>query len=427
MSGLQPRLAALDLLGIILNQRRTLDEALTLSHRFVPLKGPDRGLARAIVSAVLRQAGRIDAALEPFLNRPLETASPDIQALLRIGAAQAWVMDMPDHAVVSTTVAAAKQLPGARRAAGFINAVLRKVVAHKDGFDTLPATQIWPVWLRTIFVQNLGAPAANRLAELQIAPPDIHLTPKSGSADKLAQQVGGTVLAGQSVQVPSGAVDTYPGFAEGDWWVQDVAAALPARVLHARPGETVLDLCAAPGGKTLQLAASGAQLIAVDRSRKRLERVHENLARTQLAGHVDVRLGDVENLSLTGPADKILLDAPCSALGTLRRHPEGAWIKKPADIARFPDIQTRLLRAALGHLKPGGQLVYCVCTPLPAEGTEVVRAVLAEDPHLRRLPIEPGEVQGFEGACTRSGDVLTLPGAGFAHDAFFIARLTKTA
>lgn len=425
MSGVRPRRAAVDLLLIILGQRRTLDEALSLCEPFNKLEGPDRGLARAIVSAVLRQMGRIDAALEPFLSRPFETASPDVQALLRIGAAQSWVLEMPDHAVVSATVAAAKQMQSARRASGFVNAVLRKVVADRTGFDAVPIAHIWPAWLRTQFSQSLGAPNADRLAALQSEKPHLHLTPKTLSADQLAERVGGTVLAGQSVDIAAGAVESLPGFKDGGWWIQDVAAAVPARLLGVTTGDTVLDLCAAPGGKTLQLAAMGADVTAIDRSFKRLQRLHENLARTQLAKHVDVQVGDVEKLLNQVPVDKILLDAPCSALGTLRRHPEGAWIKQPGDIARFPDIQKRLLNAALHHLKPGGVLVYCVCSPLPTEGVEVVDAVLSDRRDVQRLPVRRDEVSGFETAITGMGDVLTLPGGAFAHDAFYIARLKR--
>jgi 16S rRNA (cytosine967-C5)-methyltransferase len=202
--------------------------------------------------------------------------------------------------------------------------------------------------------------------------------------------------------------------------VQDQAAALPARLLGAAPGERALDLCAAPGGKTLQLAAMGADVTALDRSAPRLERLAENLERTGLSAEVVV--ADGETWTAGAPFPKILVDAPCSALGTLRRHPEGAWIKSEADIARFPGVQARLLAAALGQLAPGGTLVYCVCSPLAAEGRDIVSAALAAGLAIRR-PVTPAECAGFEDCVTPDGDVLTLPGPSRDCDAFYIARL----
>ncbi len=424
MSGAHARLAAAQLLMTVMEERRTLDEALASTDSFERLSGPDRGFARAMASAALRYLGRIDAGLAPFLDRPLDTAPPPSRALLRVGAAQAWVLETPDHAVVGETVAAAKLWPRAQRATGFLNAVLRKVVADASTFEAAEPEAVWPTWLRTPIAQSLGAEACRTLALAQVEPPETYLTPKDGNAEALATKTDGTVVGDYSVSVSTSSIERLPGFEEGEWWVQDVAATLPARLLAPVEGETILDICAAPGGKTLQLAAAGASVTAIDRSKPRLKRLKQNLWRTGFKGKVDVIQADATEWQPEAPADKILLDAPCSALGTLRRHPEGAWIKSAEDVARFPGIQERLLRATERMLKPGGTLIYCVCSPLPHEGREIVDRVIAET-SFSRVAIEPQDVPGFESAITDLGDLVTLPNGVFGHDAFYISRLRR--
>lgn len=424
MSGAHSRLAAAQLLMTVMEERRTLDEALSSTEAYEALNGSDRGFARAMASAALRFLGRIDAGLAPFLDRPLETAPPPSRALLRIGAAQAWILETPDHAVVGETVSAAKLWPRAQRATGFLNAVLRKVVADRSSFDAADPEAVWPAWLRTAITQSLGAEACRQLALAQTEQPETYLTPKNGDAAALAEQVSGAVIGAYSVRVETTKIEALPGFEDGDWWVQDIAATLPARLLEAKAGEHVLDICAAPGGKTLQLAATGASVTAIDRSKPRLKRLKQNLWRTGFKGNVNVVQADATEWAPAQPVDKILLDAPCSALGTLRRHPEGAWIKSAEDVARFSDIQDRLLRAAIKMLKPGGELIYCVCSPLPHEGREIVDKILG-DAGAARVPIVAEDVPGFEAAITDLGDLVTLPNGVFGHDAFYIARLKR--
>lgn len=420
MSAADLRRAAAELLHITLDRRHTLDEAMTLSETFDALDGPDRGFARAIASTALRRLGQIDAELAPLLSRPLEAATPAIRALLRVGVTQLWLLGTPSHAAVGETVEAAKAWPQARSGGAFLNAVLRRAADDKPDFDNLPPTLIWPDELAQRFQDSLGQERATAFARVQLQEPELDLTPKS-DADAVAEMTGGTVMPGGSVRLSSGIVETLPGFETGDWWVQDLAAALPARILAAKAGEHVLDLCAAPGGKTLQLAATGAHVTAVDRSKNRLKRLEENLERTKL--HAKIISANAETWRPDAPVDKILLDAPCSALGTLRRHPEGAWIKRAEDIERFPDIQIRLLTAALDMLGPEGELVYCVCTPLRAEGLDVIESVLQQGGCARK-PISAGEVPGFDNCITPAGDVITVP-TETAHDAFFISRLIK--
>lgn len=421
MSGAESRLAAAELLHLTLDKRRTLDEAMELSETFGELEGSDRGFARAIASSALRHLGWIDETVQPFLSRPLSATGVEIRALIRAGAAQVWFLDVAPHAAVNATVDAARLTKGARSGGSFLNAALRRVSEAAPPGETLAAENIWPAWLRARLTDSLGTDGARALANAQRAEPALHLTAARGPA-ALAALIGGPLLASGSVEAPGGSVEELPGFAEGQWWVQDQAAALPARLLAAKPGERVLDLCAAPGGKTLQLAATGAAVTALDRSAPRLERLHENLARTGLTAEVIV--ADGETWAPDAPFDKILLDAPCSALGTLRRHPEGAWIKTDADVARFPAVQARLLAAATRLLAPGGTLVYCVCSPIAAEGRDVVKAALTSG-DLVRLPVSPAECPGFEECVTPDGDVLTLPGPSRDCDAFYIARLAK--
>ncbi len=424
-SGHQSRLAAGALIARVLGERRTLDEALASTPSFEALEGPDRGFARAIASAVFRQLGRIEAGLDPLLDRSPGMVDLPVRALLLAGAAQLWDLNTPAHAAVGATVTAAKAGPETGRAAGFLNAVLRRAAGERSAFDAAPARATWPAWLQADLTASLGTDAADALAAAQLAEPALHLTLREAGAAALFP--GATPLPGGGVIAGTHAVEDLPGYAEGAWWVQDSAAALPVRLLAPGPGDRIADLCAAPGGKTLQLAAAGADVVALDRSRPRLARLHENLARTGLAGRVDVIAARVEDWQPEAPFRKIVLDAPCSALGTLRRHPEGAWIKAPSDLARFPALQEGLLRAAIGQLAPGGVLVYCVCTPRHAEGEGVVEAVLADAP-ATRLAVTIAEIPGFETSLTPEGDVLTLPGADFErhHDAFFISRLQRT-
>ena len=432
MSGAHSRLAAAEILMNVLEERRTLDEALSLTRSFENLSGPDRGFARAMASAALRQLGRLQIGLAPFLNRPLDTATPPSRALLLIGVAQLWLMDTPSHAGVGETVAAAKLWPRARQSAGFLNAVLRKATQNRNAFDAAPPLSIWPEWLQEAVSKDLGKARSEQLAFAQMSEPNLHLTCKSDQIESIevdfaAASIETERLPSGSLMVPSGAVDTYPRYEKGDWWVQDSAAALPAKLLSGGSDKILVDLCAAPGGKTMQLAATGAKVYAVDRSAKRLARVEENLQRTKMIDKATLVAEKGETWrpqKLDEKIDGILVDAPCSALGTLRRHPEGPWIKRKDDLDRYPDIQKRLLMAALDLVSIGGEVVYCVCSPFSNEGLDVVESALKSG-RASRKPIQNAEITGFEQCLSSEGDVLTLPQGDMHHDAFFIARLIR--
>ena len=434
MSGAASRLAAAQVLTTALKERRTLDESLSLTVSFNELTGSDRGFARAMASAALRQLGRLKRGLNPFLKRDFDTIDLPVQALLLVGAAQLWLLDTPAHAGVSETVSATKSWPQTAKAAGLINAVLRKAGGDRTGFDAAPILSVWPDWLADLAVENLGQINAEKLALSQTTEPSLHLSVKPGHLDEIeaafaAEGITTERLSNFSISVPSGAVGSYPLYDEGKWWVQDIAAGLPAQLLTGGPERTLVDLCAAPGGKTMQLAATGARVYAVDRSRKRLQRLSENLERTKLTQAVEIIAED--GASWTPPQreqiDGVLVDAPCSALGTLRRHPEGAWIKRPDEIAAYFTIQIRLLEAAMKLVRPGGEVIYCVCSPFQAEGAVIIDAAL-KNTAFARAPIQPGDIQEFDTCITSAGDLLTLPDEKRPdHDAFFIARLIKEA
>jgi 16S rRNA (cytosine967-C5)-methyltransferase len=421
---LTARRAAAELLVAVTEQGRALEDALASSPSFTALAGRDRGFARAIAAATLRRLGGIDAVLARFLERPLPQSAAHARALLRTGAAQLLVLNTPAHAAVGETVAAASSLAQARPFARLINAVLRKVAsqgaeilaAQKPGADL-------PQWLFTRWRAAYGSETANEIANaLQIEPP-LDFTVKA-DAEAWAERLHGDVTPTGSVRLVASGVDALPGFENGAWWVQDAAAALPARLLGDVRGQDVLDLCAAPGGKTLQLAAAGANVTALDRAEERLALLEQNLARTGLSAKIVC--ADALSWRSDKRFDAILLDAPCTSTGTLRRHPDVAWLRRPSDVQSLCALQTRLLSAAGELLKPGGRLVYAVCSLEPEEGEGVVAQALENG--WRRDAIGAGEIAGAEEFITADGDLRTLPsywsGIG-GLDGFFAARLVR--
>ncbi len=422
-----PRAIALDLLSAILDRNRLLDEVLEDS-RLAGLDERDRGFIRLLLATVLRRHGQIEALIETCVDKPLAAKSAAVQHALRLGIAQLLFLDVAPHAAISTSVDLVKgtQLAGF---SGLINAVLRRLdrdgaamIAAQDAAQLNTPDWLWRSWVEAYGEDTTRAIAAAHLVE---APVDITVaSDPQGWAERLEAEA----LPGGSLRrAGGGSVAGLPGFDEGKWWVQDAAAALPVRLLGDVAGRSVADLCAAPGGKALQLAAAGAVVTAVDRSAKRLVRFTDNLARLGLAATVVE--ADAGAWTPPQPFDAILLDAPCSATGTLRRHPDVAWHKNPAEVVKLAGVQARLLRAALAMLKPGGLLVYCVCSLQPEEGIEQVERLLAEGAPLRRIPITADELGGLADLVTASGDLRTLPchlADRGGMDAFFAARLQRT-
>lgn len=425
-----PRRVALHVLDAVLRQRRPLDEALARDRGLPRLSPRDRAFARLLAATVLRRLGQLDALIDACLERPLKAKLAEVRMLLRLGAAQLLFLGTPAHAAVSTTVGLARG-PRAGAYRGLINAVLRRLGA--DGAQMIAAQDdvrlATPDWLWSRWVETYGETAARRIAAVHLTDPPIDLTLKeSAGMEDWAARLNARVLPAGSLRLPRGSGDiaALPTYAEGAWWVQDAAAALPARLFPALEGRDAIDLCAAPGGKTAQLAAAGARVTAVDFAAGRLARLRTNLERLRL----DARLieADAATWRPARPAAAVLLDAPCTATGTLRRHPDIAHLKRPEDVHALAQTQARLLAAACEMVAPGGTLVYATCSLQPEEGPAQIDALLADGAPFARVPVSTAEIGGLADAITPQGDVRTLP----CHlsdigglDGFYIARLRR--
>jgi len=421
--GIPARAAAQDLVRAALARRGGLDEALNV-HAFVRLSEQDRGFARALAMATLRNLGRIDRALEARL----EKAPPEpVRELLRLGAAQLFALDVPDFAAVSTTVKMAERENATRPYKGLINAVLRGI--GRDRPQTDPEANV-PAWLYARWSTHYGEATARAIAAAVPHEPPTDLTLKDpAEAARWAEALEAEILPGGSLRTRKrGDLAGWPGFDEGAWWVQDAAAAVPARLLGASTGQSAADLCAAPGGKTLQLAAAGAETVAIDRSASRLKRVRQNLERTGLGA--EVVAADAETWDDPRGFDAVLLDAPCSSTGTFRRNPDVLWATRPADIAKLADVQHRLLDAAARRVKPGGRLVYCVCSIEREEGETQALAFLRRTPGFETLPADPAAAGAPPESLTPEGWLRILPSQWAEHgglDGFFVAAFRRTA
>ena len=407
------RSSALALLSAVLDRRRPLEEAL---DALPPLAPRDRAAAHRLAAAVLRRTGTLDAVLEPFLRK----APPEgVRQILRLGAAGLLLLDTPGHAAVATAVALTREA-GLAPFAGLVNAVLRRVAdAGVEALAGLDGPRLdTPGWLWT----SWGA-RARAIAEAHLRPAPLDLTWRPGTA----VPEGAVALPTGSVRFPPGTrVAEIDAFAAGDAWVQDAAAALPALLLAARPGERVADLCAAPGGKTAQLAAAGALVTAVERDPARLARLRDTLSRTRL--EAETIAADATAWRPEAPFDAILLDAPCSATGTIRRHPDVPHLKRPRDIGPLTEAQDRLLDAARAMLRPGGRLVYAVCSLQPEEGAPRIDAAMARG-GWREDPFAPEELAALPEARTAAGQLRTFPDFWAERggmDGFFAARLVRT-
>lgn len=432
--GLAVRHIAADILDGVLRRRRALDEQLDgpgANPGLAGLPERDRAFARALVATVLRRLGTLRHLIGFCLDRGLPAKAPRVETALLIGAAQILFLDVPDHAAVDLAVRLTQADHNAARYAGLVNAVLRRLA--RDGAAQVSELDLpvldTPSWLMARWIATYGAAAAHAIAAANGHEPALDLTVKS-DPEIWAQRLDGRVLPTGSVRtIAHGAVAALPGFAEGAWWVQDAAAALPARLFGPVSGRRIADLCSAPGGKTAQLAAAEAQVTAVDRSPARLDRLRENLARLSLTA--ELVCADATEWT-AAPFDAVLIDAPCSSTGTFRRRPDVPWLKRASDIAALAALQRRLLARAAALTKSGGALVYCTCSLEPEEGEDVVADLLAREPGLKRVPIAAAEIFGREEFITKDGDLRTLPChfpdadsrmAGL--DGFYAARLEK--
>ncbi len=430
--GLAARRIAAEILEGVLRRHRPLEHELeegAAQADFAALPVRDRALVRALVAMVLRRLGTLRHFLSQWVKLPAR--APRLETALLVGAAQILWLDVPDHAAVDLAVRLVQADRRSARYAGMANAVLRRFT--REGAQLLAnidsAALDTPHWLMARWEKNYGAKTARAIAIANAREPALDLTVRNDPAH-WASVLGGRVLPTGSVRaIAHGPISQLPGYAEGAWWVQDAAAALPAKLLGDVRGLAVADLCAAPGGKTAQIAAAGARVIAVDHAPERLERLRRNLARLHLTA--ETIAADATQWQ-AGPFDGVLLDVPCSSTGTIRRHPDIPWLKRLADIAALAALQRRLALRAAELTKPGGILVYCSCSLEPEEGIEIVRDLLDQGPRLARRPISAGEVFGHSEWLTEDGDLRTLPChlpdpdsrmAGL--DGFYAARLQR--
>jgi 16S rRNA (cytosine967-C5)-methyltransferase len=442
--GLAVRRIAADIIEGVLRRRRALDEMLegadvrAATAALAALDERDRGLTRVLVAVVLRRLGALRHLLGLLLQEGLPAQAPRVETVLLIGAAQILFLDVPNHAAVDLAVRLAREDRMALHFAGLVNAVLRRVA--REGAALLAPLDMpvlnTPPWLMARWTETYGEATAHAIADANGRAPALDLTVKADAA-AWAEKLGGRVLPTGSVRtLAHGTVTALPGFDEGAWWVQDAAASLPARLLGDIKGLRVADLCAAPGGKTAQLIVAGANVTAVDRAQARLQRLQENLTRLSL--EAELVCADVEKWAQNWATeqqqkfDAVLLDAPCSSTGTIRRHPDVPWLKRSADIVALSGFQRRLLDSAVALTRPGGTLVYCTCSLEPEEGAEIVADLLKRDSGVRRVPITASEVGGVADFINADGDLRTLP----CHlpdadsrlggvDGFYAARLEK--
>lgn len=420
-AGLPARRSAVYLLDQVLGQGRLMAELIN-SGALDRLAPEDRARAARLANATLRGMERADRLLQKHLKKypPLT-----VRNALRVGTVELCSGEAA-HGVVNAYVEIVARNNRLKHLKGLTNAVLRKIaVDAPEAWQTLRAPRL-PKWLRTPLSEAWGSEAVSAMEAVQFRTPPLDLTARS-DPQAVAAMTGGSLLPTGSVRITAaGQVSALPGYEEGAWWVQDAAAALPVRLLEPQAGKRVLDLCAAPGGKTLQLAAAGAEVVAVDASETRMTRVRENLARTGLSA--ELRIADARTVE--GVYDAILLDAPCSATGTIRRHPDLPFAKDGSDFGALIQLQSEMLDHAWGLLRPGGRLVFCTCSLLPDEGEVQIEA--ARHRHLdMRVAGIPDALAGLDPAWrTEEGGLRLRPdywASMGGMDGFYIARLEKVA
>jgi 16S rRNA (cytosine967-C5)-methyltransferase len=434
LAAIETRRQSVRLIACVLRRGEPLDEALAESARrggLADMAERDRAFVRAVVATGLRRLGQIEHVLAGFLTKPLPEKSGPAREILVIAAAQILFMRVPPHAAIDTAVEIARSERQARHFAGLINAVLRRLAEAGLDAETDRATLHLntPAWLWRRWCKHYGEDAARAIAERHAENPPLDIT-VNDDPHTWAETLGGDMLPTGTVRIasPKGRIEDLPGYEEGAWWVQDAAATLPARLIANPAGLRVLDLCAAPGGKTAQLAAAGAHVTALDQSPMRLERLKDNLARLRLTA--DIVVADAARFQSGEPYDAVLLDAPCTATGIVRRNPDIPHLKAEGDVARLSPLQAAMLDNAVQLVRTGGLVVYCTCSLEPEEGEQQVERLLARTANIARLPIAPSEIGGAGHLVTAAGDLRTLPahhlGRAAGLDGFFAARLQRS-
>ena len=434
--GLPARLAAARLLSAVIDKKTSLDGLTDNEHghpQYLALEMRDRMLVRAILGAALRHRADIERIVERYLDRPLPQNALSLKHLLHVAAAQVLYLDVPDHAAIDLAVTAAKSDPRNQRFSGLVNAILRKLARNADKERTQSsATENIPAWFSEMLIENYGREKAAKILVRQANEPPIDITVKS-NPEIWAEKLGGHVLFNGTVRLDhvEGAVSDLEGYQQGEWWVQDVAASLPARLLGNIKDKAVADLCAAPGGKTAELAVQGAHVTAIDLSANRLKRLQHNMERLDLK--VATWAGNLKDFKPEELFDAVLLDAPCSSTGTIRRHPDILWTKDISDIEKLAKLQLELLVASISLVKIGGLIVFANCSIARQEGEELVNNVLSSRNDITLVPIRDEEVGGRKELLSNGvlrttpadleGETPSLSGM----DGFFAARFKRIA
>lgn len=429
---LAARQVALGLLNVVLGQKQALDHMLERDDGFKALPTRDKAFCRMVVSTTLRRLGQIDDIITKAEKKPA-SKNITLQNILRMGVAQILFMDVPDHAAVDTSVRLADAAEMDRQK-GFVNGLLRTVTrVGREWLSRQDEARLnTPEWLLKTWIEDYELRGAANIAKANIAEAPLDITIKDEKDRNYWQSTfKATQIGAGTLRIPSGgAIHTREGFDDGMWWVQDAAAAIPAALFGDVKGKTVVDLCAAPGGKTMQLAARGANVIALDRSAGRMKKLKQNLERVRLADKVEIIISDAAAWRPKEAPQFILLDAPCSATGTIRRHPDVSHLKQPEDMERLIHVQANILENAYNMLAPGGVLVYCTCSLQMAEGEYQILRLFEHHQDAYKMPIRPEEVGGLEEPITENGDMRILPfhqAALGGMDGFFISRITKMA
>ena len=434
--GLAARRAAARLLAAVVDAKTSLDGLTDHDHghpQFLALEPRDRALVRAILVTALRFRGTIESLIAARLDRPLPANAHTLSHILHVAAAQMLFLDVPDSAAVDLAVTQAKADPRTARFSALVNGVLREIGRRKD--RALPAALAKsvdaPQWFADRLASSYGKADAGAILAAHRLEAPIDLTVKADPAD-WAQRLGGVVLPTGSVRLSTfeGAVSDLSGFAEGAWWVQDAASSMPVRLFGDIATLRVADLCAAPGGKTAQLALAGAKVTAIEQSANRAKRLQGNLDRLGL--HAEIVVGSLFDHRPDELYDAVLLDAPCSSTGTVRRHPDVPWTKGPEDIAKLAELQARMLAHAVTLVKPAGRIVFSNCSLDPVEGDDLLAAFLEGNPDIAVDPVRPGEFPFADPFLTPHGTLRTTPAGldmGSAAlsglDGFYAARLHR--
>lgn len=429
--GMMARRSALAILHKILQQKIALDEAFERDDLFKTLPPRDRGFTRMLVTSCLRRKGQMDDLIRRAVDKGEEPNPVLLKFILYIGICQIFFMDVPDHAAVDTSVALAEE-NGLSRQKGFVNAILRRMTGEERAWIERqdPVRMNFPQWILDAWIKDYGLQTTAQIAQASLSEAALDITVKKQDEVKIWQNtLEATYLpTGSLRRLTGGFVGDMPGLSDGHWWVQDAAAALPVSLMGDVRGKMVVDLCAAPGGKTMQLAARGASVVAVDRSSSRMKILHENVVRTGLADFVRTHITDGAEWNAGEPVDAVLLDAPCSATGTVRRHPDLLHLKSARDVAQLMNVQERLLNNAARMIKSGGTLIYCTCSLQKDEGERQVEKFLVDHADFKRWPIAASEIGGLAEAITPEGEVRLLPvhlAPYGGMDGFFISRLIK--